>query len=324
MTDILRVGIVGCGGISKAHVRSYGKLKGVRIVSVCDINAEAAKSIATELGATAYTSIDEVISREKLDAASVCTPPTLHTEQVKALLSAGLHVLCEKPLSHRVEDAKAMAAAANEAKRILMTAFCWRFHGIRRELKKRIDAGKIGRPVLFTYFGGCLAKKLEGRWFGDPSKGGGVVREASVHMIDQIRWFMGEIESVQAQTATLALNMQAEDTVLASLKLKSGALANLIFSWGAPGASTLVEITGTEGTLTETGANTGAFRRGEDDAAESFSSESADRFGEEVAHFVRAAQGKEVPEITPHDGVRATEVALAIIESADTGKAVQV
>ena len=150
----LRIGIIGCGVSSAAHIGAYGKLpEEVAIVAFCDAVRESAAMRAAGTDAAVYSDWAEMLQRERLDAISVCTPPSTHREIVVAALEQGLPVLCEKPLAGGIEDARAMVAVAERTGKLLMPAFCHRFHPPVLALKELLASGAWA-PFLRNMFGG--------------------------------------------------------------------------------------------------------------------------------------------------------------------------
>ncbi len=328
MTDELQVGVIGCGNMGKKHAGFFHRLDGVRVAAVCSRTQQSAERCADAVDAEAFDDLDTMLAKHRLDAVSICTPPYLHHDQAIRCFEAGAHVLCEKPLSHRVDQARAMAAAAETAERFLMTGFCYRFEGIMPSIKEAIDAGVIGRVTLYTCTSGRLASNLEGRWFGEPDKGGGLVAEGAVHFFDQIRWLAGEVANVSAHIATLGLDMQVEDTVLATFELDNGGLASVTCSWGAPGSGSYLAITGEKGTIERRNLpgeqDSAVIRDVHGNEVKRLHTTADNRVFLEVEHFVHVIRGLQEPRVLPADGVRATEIAAAVLESARTGKRVSV
>ena len=124
----LKVAVIGCGSIAKyRHLIEYKNNDAVEIVAVCDIVEERATEMASEYNAKSYTSYEELLKNEELDAVSVCLPNYLHAPVSIAALNAGCHVLCEKPMATSKEEAEDMIKAATTANKKLMIAHNQRF-----------------------------------------------------------------------------------------------------------------------------------------------------------------------------------------------------
>lgn len=145
----LAVAVVGCGGAGTEHARAYKRLSGqVELVGVCDVVAERAARLATEVGAKPYSHLEELLKSERLDLVSVCTAEYHHAEPVLAALAAGCHVLCEKPLAATVADGRRLVEAAGTAGRVLGVDYNYRHMPVFRGLRDEIAGGGMGEVVL--------------------------------------------------------------------------------------------------------------------------------------------------------------------------------
>ena len=161
MSDRIRVGIIGAGGIAHTHARAYGAFpEEAQIVAFADIHEETARRTAGEFGVdSCYTDYHEMLARDDIDLVSVCTPPFEHARNSIDALNAGKHVLCEKPMAGSLQECDAMLDAARSSGRSLSQVFQWRY---RREVllaKALIDEGKLGR----VFFG-----KMDLLWWRGP------------------------------------------------------------------------------------------------------------------------------------------------------------
>ena len=183
----LRAGIVGCGGISRAHATAYANLDGVTLAALCDINAEALNARADEHGVSArYSDFEEMFEKEELDVVSACTHAPLHGPVAIAAARHGINVLSEKPLSVDLETADKMLAACKEAGVRLAVSHQFRFTPLFEEAKAWIDAGWIGefRSV---------------RELGKGRPAGFELMEMGVHYFDEMELFLDGIEWIHAQ-----------------------------------------------------------------------------------------------------------------------------
>ena len=151
MSDTIRVGVIGSGGIFRGlHVPYFENTKLAQIVAVADINEEFAKEQAERFGAEAYTNYEDVLARDDVDAVDVCTHPGPHRDITVAAAKAGKHVLLEKPMCRTVAEADEMIAAAKEADVRLQVAYMMRFNPCYEKLKELLDTGALG-AVEFAY-----------------------------------------------------------------------------------------------------------------------------------------------------------------------------
>ncbi|MFB3896254.1 MAG: Gfo/Idh/MocA family protein [bacterium] len=244
----VRVGIIGCGGISGVHFEGY-KQNGAEIVACSDINEAAARTKANQYNCVPYTDYKQMLAKEKLDVISICTPPLFHQEIALAAFKQKIHVLCEKPLAMNVAEAKKMVEAAKKSKVVFMTAFCHRFQAPIVEMKKLIDSGKLGKMLMFrNRFAGRFAN-VEKVWFSNKKyAGGGVFMDTLVHSIDIFRYLFGDVASASGKIHTFNKKIKVEDVGIILLKSKSNVIGTMEASWSTPIGEAIVEAYGSEGT----------------------------------------------------------------------------
>jgi len=225
-----RVGLVGCGRISKNHFDALRKVDGLHLTAVADIDAERARRAGEENGVPAYASLEEMLSAgsgEGIDVVAICTPSGLHAAQGVAAARAGKHVVAEKPMSISLVQADALIHATDEAGVHLFVVKQNRLNPPIQLLKRAVDKGRFGRIYMANvtvrwqrpqeYYD---AEPWRGTWEFD---GGAMTNQAS-HYVDLIQWLIGPVESVMAKTATQARRIEAEDSGIGILKFRSGAL----------------------------------------------------------------------------------------------------
>src|SRR5947209_11009504 len=142
---MLRVGVVGVGGMGQAHANALKKVEGADFTAVCDARAEAAQAAAERFGVRGFT--DTAPFLEAVDAVVVATPPDFHRPVVEAAARAGKHVFCEKPLSTRLADADAMISACDQAGVVFQHGFVLRFYPVHELARRMVDNGEIGDLV---------------------------------------------------------------------------------------------------------------------------------------------------------------------------------
>lgn len=316
----LRIGIIGCGGISAAHIGAYGKLpEEVAIVAFCDAVRESAAMRAAGTDAAVYSDWAEMLQRERLDAISVCTPPSTHREIVVAALEQGLPVLCEKPLAGGIEDARAMVAVAERTGKLLMPAFCHRFHPPVLALKELLASGALGTPFLFRNMFGGKANMESNHRAVKALAGGGVLVDNSSHAMDMFRYLVGEVYNVSARAATVAQKMETEDLGAILFEGPARCMGTVISTYSIPVFDNNVEVFGSEGTavIQYWGADLRYQKAGEKEWTVISGAGKPDRFAAEIAHFVRCVRGEEQPITTPRDGLRVQEVMGAVYRAAE-------
>lgn len=199
----VKIGIIGTGNIAHMHLNAYRNNPDVEIYALCDINEERVRRVGEEYGVSRlYTDKDEMLRLEELDAVSVCTWNSAHAECTIAALNAGKHVLCEKPMATTVEEAEAMRDAAVRNGKLLMIGFVRRFGKDMRVLEDFRDGGAFGD---FYYAKATYLRRNgnPGGWFGDKSRsGGGPLIDLGVHVIDFVRFAMGNPKPTSAYGVT--------------------------------------------------------------------------------------------------------------------------
>ncbi|MEM4169017.1 MAG: Gfo/Idh/MocA family oxidoreductase [Thermoproteota archaeon] len=163
--SIIRVGIVGCGGIARGtHVPYYRKMSDVEVVACADVDVEAARSLAEDFKIPRYyTDFNEMFDKEELDAVSVCTPNMFHKDPTVAALKAGAHVLTEKPMAGNLRDALEMYETSKRTGRILIVGFQTRFKPDLNMLRNMVNEGELGE----IYYSRAMALR---RWGIPPRK----------------------------------------------------------------------------------------------------------------------------------------------------------
>lgn len=221
--------IVGCGRIAKRHadLLGTGQIAGARLVAVCDHVPERARAFGEKYGVPAYTRLDDMLSSPGIHAVSVLTPSGMHADHAVAVARSGRHVVVEKPLALTLPDADRMIAAADAASVRLLVVKQNRFNVPVVRARQALDAGRLGQLVLGTVrvrWARDQSYYDHDAWRGTWAQDGGVIANQASHHVDMLGWFMGPVESVHARSARALVNIQAEDTAVATLKFANGAL----------------------------------------------------------------------------------------------------
>jgi UDP-N-acetyl-2-amino-2-deoxyglucuronate dehydrogenase len=222
-----RVGLVGCGRISKNHLDALARVDGLTLSAVCDIDVERARAAGDAHGVPWYRSLDELLRAGGSDVVSICTPSGLHSAQGIAAARAGKHVVTEKPMSISLAQADDLVRACDDASVHLFVVKQNRLNPPIQLLKRAVDKGRFGRIYMANvtvrwqrpqeYYD---AEPWRGTWEFD---GGAIMNQAS-HYVDLMQWLVGPVESVLAKTATQARRIEAEDSGIGIVKFRSGAL----------------------------------------------------------------------------------------------------
>jgi predicted dehydrogenase len=199
----LKIGIIGTGSISELHIAAYLKNNNVELYAFCDLDEERLRFMAEKYDIKhTYTDMNEMLLLEELDAVSVCTWNSAHAPCTIAALNAGKHVLCEKPMSISEEEARSMKEAADKNNKLLMIGFVRRYGNDCKILKEFIDTDYLG-DIYYAKATYLRRKGNPGGWFGDKSRsGGGPLIDLGVHVIDLVRYLVGNPKPISVYGAT--------------------------------------------------------------------------------------------------------------------------
>ena len=212
----LRIGVIG-GGFGRNHILAYQVCDNVEVAAFCQRNQSSAEKIAREFHIPQVcTDYRELLAMKELDAVSVATPPNLHCAIALEAFSRGLHVLCEKPLAINQREAETMLAKAQAAERIHMTAFNFRFVPAVRRMKELLDEGYVGERIFHLdavwLTEGRLAPETTLGWrHRKETAGVGVLGDTGVHMIDLVRWLVGDFSQVSGHAAIFTKERRLPD-----------------------------------------------------------------------------------------------------------------
>ena len=226
---MIRVAIVGCGRIARRHadLLGTGRIRGARLAAVCDLVPERAAAFAAAHGVPGFDSTAALLAGSDADVVAVLTPSGAHAEVAIAAARAGRHVIVEKPMALTLEDADAMIAAAEAAGVRLFVVKQNRFNVPVVKAREALEAGRLGQLVLGTVrVRWCRDQAYydHDAWRGTYAHDGGVIANQASHHVDMLGWFMGPVESVHARGIRALVDIQAEDTAVATLKFRNGAL----------------------------------------------------------------------------------------------------
>ena len=227
----MRIAVVGCGRISKNHFSSIGAhANDLELVGVCDTDAERLEAAMSNQGAPGYKTLAELLAESEPDLVVLSTPSGLHARQAIEAANAGCHVITEKPMATRWKDGRDMVDVFDRAGLRLFVVKQNRKNRTLQLLKRAVEKRRFGRIFMVSvnvfwtrpqeYYD---SDGWRGRWEFD---GGALMNQAS-HYVDLLDWIVGPVESVQAYVATLARDIEVEDTGVVGIKWRSGALGSL-------------------------------------------------------------------------------------------------
>jgi UDP-N-acetyl-2-amino-2-deoxyglucuronate dehydrogenase len=226
---MIRFGLLGCGRIAKRHSELLGgnHINGAALVAVCDIVPARADAIGSKFGVPANYDIDDFLARKDIDVVAVLTPSGMHPAHVIACAKAGKHVVVEKPMALRLQDADDMIRACDQGGVKLFIVKQNRFNVPVVKAREALDAGRFGRLILGTVrVRWCRDQHYydQDEWRGTWAYDGGVLTNQASHHVDMLEWFFGDVVSVHARAITALAKIEVEDTAVATLKFRNGAL----------------------------------------------------------------------------------------------------
>lgn len=334
-----RVALVGCGRISENHFAAIAKLDGLSISGVCDVVEQRAKDAGAKLGVPWFTSYETMLREAPCDIVTIATPSGLHPAHGILAARAGKHVVCEKPIAITLASADDLVRACDDAGVKLFVVKQNRLNPPVQLLKRAMDKGRFGKVYLANTTVRWTRPQSyydQAPWRGTWEFDGGAIMNQASHYVDLIQWLVGPVESVIAKTATLARKIEAEDTGVAVLRFRSGALGTievtmLTYPKNLEGSITIL---GEKGTAKIGGTAVNKVEKWEfadadpDDAlVESANSANpASIYGSGHEGYYRnvlgVLRGEAIPDTDGRGGRKSLELILGIYQSARTGREV--
>jgi UDP-N-acetyl-2-amino-2-deoxyglucuronate dehydrogenase len=353
----IRAALLGSGKVAHIYAHALASLEDAHLAAVWNRTPGKAKEFAARYGIAAYTDIAQMIQQEKVRLAIVCNAHPFHAQAALPAIRAGASVLVEKPLAASLADCDAMIGAAREAGVLLGTIAQRRWYAPVQRVKKAIDAGKIGTPVLGTVH--MLGWRDRAYYGSDPwrgtwaDEGGGVLVNQSPHQIDLLQWYMGPVEALSGYWANLNHPyIEVEDTGVAILRFRGGGLGSIVVSnsqnpalfgkvWvhGDNGATVGVQTDGGAmfiagmTTITEPPVNDQWTVPGEEHLLAEWKIEDSELFSRipatehyhrlQVQDFLRSMRDGSPPAVTGEEGRKTVEIFTAIYRSQRDGGSVR-
>ncbi len=249
-----RIGLIGGGNITETHARAARGIPGVEIAAIYGTHAAKVAALCREHGGIPYDNFEAFLAHAPMDLVMIGSPSGLHAGQGIAAARRGLHVLTEKPIDTRAERADTLIAEAKASGVKLGVIFQDRAKPHIQRLKKALDEGALGKPILAVaqvkWFRSADYYE-KSRWRGTLSlDGGGALMNQGVHTVDLLLWLWGDVTRVQARAAAKLHTIQSEDTLVANMEFENGALGTFVAATSAyPGYPRRLELTGSEGTV---------------------------------------------------------------------------
>jgi predicted dehydrogenase len=322
---VTRVALIGLGAMGRNHLRVLSELDGVELAAVCDQDRNTVEVASRTHSVPGYSSLDQMLERERLDAAVIAVPTRFHEQAGLAALEHGLHVLIEKPIASSLEEGRKLVEAAAGAKRLLAVGHIERFNPAVKELQRRLAAGEIGRIFQIQ------ARRLGP--FPARIRDVGVVVDLATHDLDVMHHLAASsVQRLYAETEQ-RIHTDHEDILNALLKFESGVLGVLQVNWLTPTKIRELSVLGERGMfvcnyLTQDLAQ---FKNAEmtepakavtEGEAVTFPITPSEPLRLELQSFVEAVRGEHPLEVDGDAGLRALHLALACVASASEGRAI--
>ena len=341
----VRFALIGAGMISELHAKVISEMADAELVAIYSHDLERAKGLTDKYGGEPTTDFEGLIARDDVDAVSVCTASGEHALYGIPAAQAGIHVMVEKPIDIFLEKADALIDACVENNVKLGVIFQLRFLDISQEVKQALADGVLGTLVMAD----CYMKFYRPQDYYDNSRwkgtlaldGGGALINQGVHGLDLLLYLAGDIASVKAYAGVRAHeNIEVEDTCVAAVKYKSGALGVIQATTSVhPDFQQRIELHGTEGTIIVEGTEDlwiehwETFKDGkretesktiEVSGAHAVLEEGGEGHQRQLEDFVAAIHNNTEPLVNGAEGRRSLAVVRAVYESAASGREVKV
>lgn len=326
----VKIGVAGLGRIGLIHTENLYHLKGVELTAVSNLDEKVNAEIKGKYNVPyTYTSYEDMIKNEELDAVCIVTPSGFHTEHIKMAFEQGLHVFCEKPIGLDTDDIKeTMKTIEHNQDKVFHLGFMRRYDEDYLFAKDMIDEGKIGDISVIRTYGIDPVNGLDSFIeFAKKNPSGGLFLDMAVHDIDIIRWYTNaEIDKVWAtgnnKIAPELHDINELEMGTATMKLDNGVTAFMVVGrTAAHGYQVEAEVIGTKGMLriADTPDKNKVTVFNEHGVVKPTSQNFPERFREayvnELKDFVRCINENTQPKITALDGLRGIEVANACQQS---------
>ena len=332
---MIRVGIVGLGFMGKMHFRCYQALEGVEVAAICDIdptkfentdgttgNIEGAEAPLDFSGIGLFGDFGKMLAEADLDALSITLPTYLHKDHTVKALSAGVHVLCEKPMALSVDDGQTMAATAEQTGKLLQIGHCIRFWPEYAKAKQLVDSGEYGRvrSAMFQRLSLTPGWAWDG-WLMDPARSGSAAVDLHIHDSDFVQYLFGMPQAVFSRSSTGPSN---DADHIATQYVYDNCVVTAEGGWAMSptfGFEMSFNIVLEKATIVYDCTRDPAFKVCPVEG-DTFTPEvvSGDGYSCEIEHFIRAVRAEDVPKvITPQQSVDSVRLVLAEKESARSG-----
>ena len=248
----LKIGVLGAGGIARRKtIPGLLQARNCTLAAVMDV--ENVEPIAREFHVPrAYARAEDLLADPEIEAVYIASPVFAHGDQIRAAAEHGKHVLCEKPLTRTLREAKAAVAACRKHAVFLQEGYMMKFHGAHTRIRKILDEGRLGRLVYLRAQLSCWYPPIPGAWRQNPELGGGgALMDMATHLLDLLEHFAGPARRLAAFTGHLVQAYPSEDSATVLLEFANGAQATVDSFFCIPdqASQTRLEIYGSCGSV---------------------------------------------------------------------------
>jgi inositol 2-dehydrogenase len=326
--------LIGAGRLGRVYARDLSsRIAATKLTAVADTNGEVAKQVAADFDVPkSYANPSDLIADKNVDAVVIVSPTHTHRPLVVEALQAKKPTFCEKPPAIHLSEAIDMADAERKTGTFFQMGFMRRFDPGYAAAKRQIDEGRIARPVLFKATSRDPFPPSVS--YADPKSSGGIFVDMGIHDFDLARWFMGDVESVQAMGGVLVFPelgaVGDKDNVVATLTFADGRLGVVDLTRnGVYGYDISTELLGPEGTIRvgyirETPLLVMTKNNIAHDTVPYFMERFERAYTLQLENFAENVLKQRPAPITIHDGVEALRVAVAATRACDSGQRVEV
>ena len=342
-------GVIGCGGIAfRRTIPGLVLADNSNLIAVMDTNAEAAENVKKEFNAKyAFTTVDELLAIDEIDAVYIATPVFCHKEQVLKAAAAGKHILLEKPMGLTLEDSIEIEKFCKERGVKLGVGLMMRFNSLHEQVRDLIKSGKLGEIVSMRAQFTCWYPEIEGAWRQEKAlSGGGALIDLGLHCIDLLRYISGlEADEVTSFMSNQIFKYEVEDAASLIARMKNGALAYVDVAFNIPDDATTckIEFYGTGGGVVINGSlaqdDTGIGELVLTDSTKGYDAQqnrggaekiilkaegNSNLYTKEISAFANALLNSTEPPVNSTDAIRAQAIADAAYKSAEMRQVVKV
>jgi myo-inositol 2-dehydrogenase/D-chiro-inositol 1-dehydrogenase/UDP-N-acetylglucosamine 3-dehydrogenase len=331
-----RVAVIGAGFMGSMHAGIFANMVGSELAAIVDPNRALAEAVAARApGCKVYDSHQALIGSERdLDLVSICTPDNLHLAPAVAVAEAGINVFVEKPISSKVEDARAIIAACETAGVKLGVGYLLRFDPRYAAAKELMTSGRIGEPIHI------YARRNSARTEGPKRHGGKLplALHVTVHDVDMVLWMLDGQQPVSVyaqQTDKLLGSSGTQDSIAAIVRFSGGTVVNFESAWSLPsGARHMIdarmELIGTDGSFEVQCGDSGLYFASNETSREIdtqhwplLNGRVDGDLARQLGGLIDWLDGAAMPIATGREALRSLELTLAMMQSAQSGEIVR-